>query len=204
MADVQALEPASGNVATRTTAEPFQAHGWSSAVLTPFHLTSGHAPDTANQIVLGSGVAASTGLRIGSAVRLARQDLPAFTPGCRAHRDDGRTAAHPPAAPAVRPASPGRRAALCILMMVATFSTQLILTFALPAGLLFLAAIALLGPVLVSLAELLVRFPLLLLSEVGGRLALADIRRRPRRMASAVSAVAIGVALISAEYLPWP
>ena len=74
-----ALESASGTVATGTAAEPFQAHGWASAALTPFRLTSGRAPVTASQIVLGSGVAASTGLRIGSAVRLAGQDLPAFT-----------------------------------------------------------------------------------------------------------------------------
>jgi ABC-type lipoprotein release transport system permease subunit len=74
-----ALELASGTVATGTAAEPFQAHGWASAALTPFRLASGHAPVTASQIVLGSGVAASTGLRIGSAVRLAGQDLPAFT-----------------------------------------------------------------------------------------------------------------------------
>jgi putative ABC transport system permease protein len=409
-----ALESASRNVATGTAAEPFQAHGWASAALTPFRLTSGHAPVTASQIVLGSGVAASTGLRIGSAVRLAGQDLPPFTvvgvaaasganpagewtvfvsdaeaaalyghpgqadligivarPGVSAAILTGRVqavlggsqltvlgpaktgqaedlaagpdklgllqlaqqagvdvvaiaffvvagtvalsvalrwrnlallravgatpgqvrrmiwlelavlgaaaglagylpgvwlanwalrglAAHqllPPSPHAwtsawvvfiaagagilvaevaglvsvrrvsrIRPAAalteatveprlihPLRLlfgllalaggAALCILMTVVTFSTQLILTFALPAGLLFLTAIALLGPVLVSLAELLVRFPLLLVSGVGGRLALADIRRRPRRMASAVSAVAIGVALIGAEYL---
>jgi len=60
-----ALERAGGNVATGTAAEPLQAHGWDSAALTPFRLASGHAPVTASQLVLGSGVAASTGLRIG-------------------------------------------------------------------------------------------------------------------------------------------
>ena len=409
-----ALESASGTVATGTAAEPFQAHGWASAALTPFRLASGHAPVTASQIVLGSGVAASTGLRIGSAVRLAGQDLPPFTvvgvaeaaranpagdwtvflsdsqaaalyghpgqadligivarPGVSAATLAGRVqavlggshltvlgpakigqaedlavgadklgllqlatniavdvgaiaffvvagtvalsialrwrnlallravgatpgqvrrmiwlelavlgavaglaaylpglwlanwalrgmAAHqmlPPSPHAwtspgvvliaagagivfaeiagfvsvrrvsrIRPAAAlseatveprlihpvrllfglcalGGGAAMCILMMMVAFSTQLILTFAIFAGLLLLIAFALLGPVLVRLAELLVRFPLLLVSGVGGRLALADIRRRPRRMSAAVSAVALGVAFIGAEYV---
>ena len=409
-----ALEPASGNVATGTAAEPFQAHGWASAVLTPFRLASGRAPVTASQIVLGSGVAASTGLRIGSAVRLAGQDLSAFTvvgvaaargtnpaggwtvfvsdaeaavlydhpgqadligivarPGVSAATLAGRVqaalggsdltvlgpgkigqaedlavgadklgllqlatnaavavgaiaffvvagtialsialrwrnlallravgatpgqvrrmiwlelavlgavaglaaylpglwlanwglrglAAHqllPPSPHAwtsvwvvfiaagagivfaeiagvvsvrrvsrIRPAAAlseatveprlihplrlllglctlGGGAAMCILMTVVTFSTNLIDLFAIGAGLLFLIAIALLGPVLVRLAELLVRLPLLAVSGVGGRLALADIRRRPRRMAAAVSAVALGFSFVGANYL---
>ena len=409
-----ALESAGGTVATGTAAEPLQAHGWASAALTPFRLTSGHAPVTASQIVLGSGVAASTGLRIGSAVRLAGQDLPPFTvvgvagatranpagnwtvflsdsqaaalyghpgqadligivarPGVSAATLAGRVqavlggsdltvlgpakigqaedlavgadklgllqlatniavdvgaiaffvvagtvalsialrwrnlallravgatpgqvrrmiwlelavlgavaglaaylpglwlanwalrglAAHqmlPPSPHAwtsvwvvliaagagivfaeiagfvsvrrvsrIRPAAAlseatveprlihpvrllfglcalGGGAAMCILMMMVAFSTQLILTFAIFAGLLLLIACALLGPVLVRLAELLARFPLLLVSGVGGRLALADIRRRPRRMSAAVSAVALGVAFIGAEYV---
>ena len=409
-----ALESASGTVATGTAAEPFQAHGWASATLTPFRLASGRAPVTAGQIVLGSGVAASTGLRIGSAVRLAGQDLPPFSvvgiaaatganpagdwtvflsdaeaaalyghpgqadligivaqPGVSAATLTGRVqallggshltvlgpakigqaedlavgadklgllqlatnvaidvgaiaffvvagtialsvalrwrnlallravgatpgqvrrmiwlelavlgavaglaaylpglwlanwalrglAAHqllPPSPHAwtsplvvliavgagivfaeiagfvsvrrvsrIRPAAAlseatvgprlihpvrlllglcalGGGAAMCMLMTMVTFSTNLIDTFAILTGLLFLIAIALLGPVLVSLAELLVRFPLLLVSGVGGRLALADIRRRPRRMAAAVSAVALGVAFVGANYL---
>jgi putative ABC transport system permease protein len=95
----------------------------------------------------------------------------------------------------------GGGGAMCILMTMVTFSTNLIDLFAIVAGLLFIIAIALLGPVLVALAELLVRFPLLLVSGVGGRLALADIRRRPRRMAAAVCAVALGVGFVGANYL---
>ena len=63
-----------------------------------------------------------------------------------------------------------------------------------------MTAIALLGPVLVRVAELLARLPVLLLSGVGGRLALADIRRRPRRIATAVSFVAFGVSFVGANY----
>lgn len=409
-----ALESASGNIASGTAAEPFQAHGWASAALTPFRLTSGRAPTAASQIILGAGVAASTGLRIGSAVRLAGQDLPPFTvvgiaaasganpagnwtvflsdaeaaalyghpgqadligivarPGVSATTLTGRVqavlggshltvlgpgkigqaedlavgtdklgllqlatnagiavvaiaffvvagtialsialrwrnlallravgatpgqvrrmiwlelavlgavaglaaylpglwlanwalrglAAHqllPPSPHAwtspvvvliavgagivfaeiaglvsvrrvsrIRPAAAlseatveprlihpvrllfglcalGGGAAMCLLMTMVTFSTNLIDLFAILTGLLFLIAIALLGPVLVRLAELLARLPLLLVSGVGGRLALADIRRRPRRMAAAVSAVALGVAFVGANYL---
>ena len=409
-----ALEPASGNVATGTAAEPYQAHGWASAALTPFRLTSGHAPTAADQIVLGSGVAASTRLRIGSAVRLAGQDLPPFTvvgvaaasganpagdwtvflsdteaaalyghpgqadligivarPGVSAVTLTGRVqaalggsdltvlgpgktgqaedlavgtdkldllqlarfcgvavlaiaffvvagtialsialrwrnlallravgatpgqvrrmiwlelavlgavaglaaylpgvwlanwglrglAAHqllPPSPHAwtspvvvliaagagivfaeiaglvsvrrvsrIRPAAAlseasadprlihplrlllglcalGGGAATCYLMMAVTFSTNLIDLFAILTGLLFLIAITLLGTVLVRLAELLVRFPLLLVSGAACRLALADIRRRPRRMAAAVSAVALGASFVGLNYL---
>jgi len=94
----------------------------------------------------------------------------------------------------------GGGAALCTLMIVASLSVALVDTFAILTGLLFLTAIALLGPVLVRVAELLARLPVLLLSGVGGRLALADIRRRPRRIATAVSFVVFGVSFVGANY----
>jgi putative ABC transport system permease protein len=408
-----ALESAGGRIATGTASNQIEAHGWASAVLTPFHLTSGRAPVAAGEIVLGSGVAASTGLNVGSTVRLVGQSLPPFRvvgvaatkganpagdwtvflsnpeaaalyshpgqadlvgivarPGVSATTLAGRIqgllggshltvlgpakignaedlavgtdkvdllqlattggidlvaiaffvvagtvalsiamrwrnlallravgatpgqvrrmimlelavlgalagfvgylgalwlanwtlrglAAHqllPPSPHAwtspwvvfiaggtgvviaeiaglvsarrvsrIRPSAAlveatveprlihsvrlllglfalGGGVTMCILMTVASFSTQLVLTFAILTGLLFMIAIALLGPVLVFLAELLVRLPVLLFSGVGGRLALADIRRRPRRMAAAMSAVALGVAFVGAEY----
>jgi putative ABC transport system permease protein len=94
----------------------------------------------------------------------------------------------------------GGGAALCILMLVANLSVTLVDMFAIFTGLLFLTAVALLGPVLVRVAELLARLPVLLLSGVGGRLALADIRRRPRRIATAVSFVVFGVSFVGANY----
>ena len=96
-------------------------------------------------------------------------------PGRGAGRGDGRTAAHPPGAPAARPVRSGRRRRDVHPDDDGYFSTERG-TFApgLPCPHI---AIALLGPVLVSLAELLVRFPLLLVSGVGGRLALADIKK---------------------------
>jgi putative ABC transport system permease protein len=94
----------------------------------------------------------------------------------------------------------GGGAALCTLMVVASLGTALVDTFAILTGLLFLTAVALLGPVLVRVAELLARLPVLLFSGVGGRLALADIKRRPRRIATAVSFVVFGVSFVGANY----
>jgi len=94
----------------------------------------------------------------------------------------------------------GGGAALCTLMVIANLGVALVDTFAILTGLLFLTAVALLGPVLVRIVELLARLPVLLLSGVGGRLALADIRRRPRRIATAVSFVAFGVSFVGANY----
>jgi putative ABC transport system permease protein len=73
-----ALELANGDVATGTAAQPIQAHGWDSAALTPFRPRSGRAPVTSGDMVLGADPAASTGSRVGSAVRLAGQDLAPF------------------------------------------------------------------------------------------------------------------------------
>ncbi|HLI02040.1 MAG TPA: FtsX-like permease family protein [Acidimicrobiales bacterium] len=64
----------------------------------------------------------------------------------------------------------------------------------------FLASLALLGPLLVAAAEWLLRRPLRALSPVAGRLALAEVRVRPRRMASAVMAVGLAVAFGGAIY----
>ena len=49
-----------------------------SAPLTPFHLTQGHSPLAAGEIVIGAGLAASSDLRVGSAVRMVGEPLPAF------------------------------------------------------------------------------------------------------------------------------
>ena len=56
---------------------------------------------------------------------------------------------------------------LGILMVKVSFSVQLVLTFAIGTVLLFLTAIALLGPLLAVAAELLLRVPVLLLTGVG-------------------------------------
>jgi putative ABC transport system permease protein len=64
-----------GRVVTGTAAAPLTGHGWPSAALTPLRLRAGTAPAVPGQIVLGAGLARSAGLRVGSMVRLAGQDL---------------------------------------------------------------------------------------------------------------------------------
>ena len=63
-------------------------------------------------------------------------------------------------------------------------------------GLVLMAALALLGPLLVAAAELLLRLPVRAVSRVGGRLALAELRATPRRVTAAVVSVALAVAFV--------
>jgi putative ABC transport system permease protein len=65
----------------------------------------------------------------------------------------------------------------------------------------FLVAVAFLGPLLVATAEFVVRLPLRALAPIGGRLALSEIRVRPRRLASAVVAIALSVAFAGALFV---
>jgi putative ABC transport system permease protein len=64
-----------------------------------------------------------------------------------------------------------------------------------------MAAVAFLGPILVAGAELVVRLPLRMWSGGPGRLALADIRLRPRRMAASVVSVALAISFAGTIYL---
>jgi putative ABC transport system permease protein len=66
-------------VVTGTGAGPLAGYGWQSAALTPFRLRDGHAPAGPDQIVLGAGVAAATGLRPGGHVSLAGRSDALFT-----------------------------------------------------------------------------------------------------------------------------
>ena len=50
---------------------PTAAHPWSTAALTPYALTSGHAPAAADELVLDAGMARRGGLHVGQRVRLA-------------------------------------------------------------------------------------------------------------------------------------
>jgi len=54
-------------------------YNWPSAALTPFTLTSGHAPRGPDQIVVGAGLARSARLRPGDQVRLAGAAQPPYT-----------------------------------------------------------------------------------------------------------------------------
>jgi putative ABC transport system permease protein len=80
----------------------------------------------------------------------------------------------------------------------AKVSNQLNLAF--PLLLALMGTVALLGPLLVALAELVARLPVRLLGGVSGRLAMADVAARPRRIASAVIPVALSVAMVGAVF----
>jgi putative ABC transport system permease protein len=88
--------------------------------------------------------------------------------------------------------------AMLNLTLTANVSNQLNLAF--PLLLLFMATVALLGPLLVALAEIVLRWPGRAIGGVTARLALAEVAARPRRMASAVIPIALSVAMVGAVY----
>lgn len=90
---------------------------------------------------------------------------------------------------------------LLITTLLAPFSPIEEIELALNTVLSFMIGVALLGPLLVAAAELALRLPVRLLGGAAGRLALADVRIRPRRVASAVQSVALSVTLIGTIYL---
>jgi putative ABC transport system permease protein len=63
-------------------------------------------------------------------------------------------------------------------------------------GLILMAALALLGPLVVAASEFLLRLPVRAVSRVGGRLALTELRATPRRVTAAVVSVALAVAFV--------
>jgi putative ABC transport system permease protein len=65
-----ALQLPDGRIVAGTSATPLTGYGWQSAILTPFRIRAGGPPARPGQIVLGSGVAAATGLTVGGQVRL--------------------------------------------------------------------------------------------------------------------------------------
>jgi putative ABC transport system permease protein len=95
----------------------------------------------------------------------------------------------------------GGGVALCITSLLSSVSAFEQLNLALAMLLSLMAGVAFLAPVFVILAELLLRMPIRLLGGVTGRLAIADIQIRPRRMASAVVAVMLAVTFVGAIYL---
>lgn len=74
-----ALRLPDGRIAAGSSASPVTGYGWPSAALTPFTLEDGHAPAAPTQVVVGSGLARATGLRLGDRVSLAGQPLGQFT-----------------------------------------------------------------------------------------------------------------------------
>lgn len=91
--------------------------------------------------------------------------------------------------------------AMGVVTVTVHLSATQVLALALSMGLLFLAAIGLLGPLLVAAAEIAIRLPVRACPGVAARLALAEMRARPRRMASAVVPVALAVAFTGVIYL---
>ena len=88
--------------------------------------------------------------------------------------------------------------ALATVTLKASAGNQL--NDAFPLLLLVMAAVALLGPLLVALAELALRWPARRAGGISGRLAMADVAARPRRMASAVIPVVLSVGMVGTVY----
>jgi len=74
---------------------------------------------------------------------------------------------------------------------------------AFPLLLVFMAAVALLGPLLVAAAEIVLRWPARWLGRASGRLAVAEMAARPRRTASAVIPAALAVAMVGTVYFAY-
>ncbi|QAY58572.1 ABC transporter permease [Microbacterium protaetiae] len=77
---VRALPDAANIVADTTVplswnGSPIEAHGWSSAALTPYHVTSGHAPSAPDEVVVDANLASRT--KIGATVTLAHGGIDA-------------------------------------------------------------------------------------------------------------------------------
>jgi putative ABC transport system permease protein len=86
--------------------------------------------------------------------------------------------------------------ALCWALLRLEFSAYQRISLSLELGLLFMAALALLGPLVAAISELLLRLPVRAASRVGGRLALSELRATPRRVTAAVVSVALAVAFV--------
>ena len=72
VADVPGVARTEGDVSFPVAAQGLrvQGHGWSSAGLTPFTLTSGHSPTTTDEVVLDGGLAAHLHARVGTPIRV--------------------------------------------------------------------------------------------------------------------------------------
>ncbi|MGV9300796.1 FtsX-like permease family protein [Amycolatopsis sp. NPDC003676] len=66
----------SGQVLTGPNGAQSRGHNWDSAVLAPFSLREGHAPEAANEVVLDAELAARGGVSVGSTVRISTRSTP--------------------------------------------------------------------------------------------------------------------------------
>ncbi|MFE3172795.1 FtsX-like permease family protein [Amycolatopsis sp. NPDC059090] len=66
----------SGQVLTGPDGAQSRGHNWDAAVLAPFSLREGHAPEASNEVVLDAELAARGGVSIGSTVRISTRSTP--------------------------------------------------------------------------------------------------------------------------------